>query len=225
MPGWLEKSRPLHNDAPVIARTKRIAGGRSDRRQFGNRRGGLVVLAAISLALLHGCTPRRALPPGAFAGESLRAGAAVRGSAGTYTLTIPEDGWRRLPAGSISQDTDLELGGNIRSLTVIVRVMPADELAMDRYVDARRVRVFEQEKGTTVPYRERRYLLDSERMIPASLVRYELHGSKDDILLVLTVVTEQSTIEVIGHTPTGSRESELQSLVTSLSLAHSGSKP
>jgi hypothetical protein len=92
-------------------------------------------------------------------------------------------------------------------------------------VDARRSLLTERENVELISYRERRYFLDADQLIPASLVRYELHSRANDIVVVMTVLTERSVIEVIGHTSDPSRESELQSLVTSVHVSSMVARP
>ncbi len=152
-------------------------------------------------------------------GVALEAGAEIRGDSGLYALSVAGSGWRRLPGGSIAEDSDLELAGPGSNTRVVVYVNSAEGERLDDFVDYRRRSI--RDASDSLEVEEVRELLDGTQL-PVSFARYraesQLFGDFETYW-VATIRSDDKVIEVLGWTDShGTGPAAIEGLVKSLTL-------
>lgn len=170
--------------------------GKSQPRRGRRRR--LALIALLGAIGVGGCAPAGR---GRVDGASPSApGAAIQGGAGEFTLTLPA-GWRRIDAAAIDVNAALAAADGDEKLFAVVYAGDAGARAIDDLVDARRRHVASIARPGTFTARERRYFIDPDTFLPASLASYSYVSAKSGqhtCSVVLTVVANGRAYQVVG---------------------------
>ncbi len=196
-PIWLVLPIPLAIVAWQVARSPRVDPGPMDR----SRRGARIAQAA---AVLVG-VPIVAWASFEIDGPSLRYLLAsqrvdvVAGSHLPYEFEVTDRSWRRVPPGTIGDETaDLELITSDRQSWFVVYTH-GPKADIDSVVDVRRSMI---EAEGLESFVERRYMASDESLVPVSLAQYRLGATQlvETEFLVLTAKLEGGIVEAVGFT-------------------------
>jgi hypothetical protein len=137
----------------------------------------------------------------------------LRGDKGGYELRIPTGEWSKVAPGTLNPESqaDLELVRSGYSAWLSVKRTSGSAMRIEQFVYGRRSQFL---AGGATHYRERRFFLANDHLVPASLARYR-NGSQ--IFLILTALKGQLAIEVLGLVQRGRGvETELLEILESV---------
>lgn len=128
------------------------------------------------------------------------AGTVIDGISGQFSITLPSDSWRVVRPGTLGDaESDLELLGPGVESWLVGYTHDRALANLDGTIDARRGTL--ATLGKLRSLEESRRFLDRDSLVPVSVAHYEVHGFGQGNMkfVVLTAETEQSIIELIGH--------------------------
>jgi hypothetical protein len=176
--------------------------------------------------LLAGCFGPTTGVPAARGLGPLQTGQAMTGPSGLYTITLPDNRWTRVPPGTLSKDTDLELYRSSPKTWAVAYVKESQSWTLDEIVAVRRD-VMKTNFGR-FGFQEERQLLPGLG-VPISYARYTNEGAgraTRQSLWVATVVRDGSSVEVIASTVlAGEAEDSVERLVKSMELVTAKEEP